>query len=252
MKICRLIFSTNRIEFLVPTLESHKKFIDFGNHEVYSILIDDYPKERNNSQIVEIARNYGIDHIHLHKENLGITKTWSEAWSIIASKDFDYVWHHEDDVVFKQSIKIQTLIDFLNTDPKKYCQVTLKRNPWYKHEINESPILDGDFDFNNYKITLRDDYFWSLAALYPHWITQEPMKQTQGWNPGEWPIMQYLKQKYDMRTAIIKNYDGSNIVEHIGTYFQGKRVAQNEPGWEKFKVIDPNKKYCSKTGNLLS
>ena len=47
MKICRVIFSTNRPEFLIPTLESHQKYIDFGDHEVYGIFIDDYPKDRN-------------------------------------------------------------------------------------------------------------------------------------------------------------------------------------------------------------
>lgn len=251
MRICRLIFSTNRIEFLVPTLESHKNNIDFGNHDVVSLLIDDYPKDRDNDQIKDILDSYKIDLGILHSENVGITETWAEAWNLIKEQNFDYIWHHEDDVVFKQPIKIQTLIDFLNTDNKKYCQVTLKRNPWYKHELNESLLYDSDFDFNEYKITLRDDYFWSLASLYPHWISKENIQESQGCNPGEWPIMQHLKQKYDMRTAIIKNKDGSNIVEHIGVYFKGKRVSEGEPGWEKFKTLDPNVKYCSRSGIII-
>jgi GT2 family glycosyltransferase len=73
MKICRVIFSTNRPEFLIPTLESHQKYIDFGDHEVYGIFIDDYPKDRDDKLIVELAKKYGFNEAVLHPENLGLT-----------------------------------------------------------------------------------------------------------------------------------------------------------------------------------
>jgi hypothetical protein len=41
------------------------------------------------------------------------------------------------------------------------------------------------------------------------------------------------------------------MLEHIGFYSQGKRVEEGEPGWERFKMFDPNKKYDSKTGVLI-
>ena len=63
MKICRVIFSTNRPEFLIPTLESHQKYIDFGDHEVYGIFIDDYPKDRNDKLIIDLAKKSGFNEI---------------------------------------------------------------------------------------------------------------------------------------------------------------------------------------------
>lgn len=249
MKICRAIFSTNRVEFLVPTLESHKN-INFGNHEVTSILIDDYPMGRNDDQIKDICQSYNINRVVLHPKNIGITETWTELWRILAQEDYDYIWHHEDDVIFKYRVDIDSLLQLLHKD-RSVCQVILKRNPWYQHELNEPLVTDQDLYHKHYRYNLRDDYFWSLAALYPAWITREPIVETQGCNLGEWPIMQYLNKKYSMKSAILKHNDGSNLVNHIGTYFKGKRVSENEPGWDKFKVFDPNKKYCSKTGVIL-
>lgn len=250
MKICRVIFSSNRFEFLIPTLQSHEEFINFGDHEVYSIFIDDYPIRRYDNAIIDIAKKYGFNEVVLHPNNKGITLTWSELWQYLSTQNFDYIWHHEDDVVFTQPINIQLLIDFLKNNTN-VCQINLKRNPWYQHEINK-PLIDQD-DYilsDKYRYNLKDEFFWTMASLYPSWLTKEPIKQTLGCNLGEQPVMQYFKDKYNMKMAILKNHDGTNIVEHIGVWTQGTKVLQNEPGWDKFKYYDPAKKYYSKTGEI--
>ena len=80
MKICRVVFSTNRLEFLKPTLESHDKMIDFGSNQVHSILIDDYPNGRDNQVMLDLAKKHNFNQLVLHSENKGITLTWSELW----------------------------------------------------------------------------------------------------------------------------------------------------------------------------
>jgi len=250
MKICRVIFSTNRLEFLIPTLESHKKFIDFGNHEVYGIFIDDYPQDRDDNKITEIAKEYGFDKIILHEKNRGLTPTWTEIWEYLATQDYDYIWHHEDDIVFQQPIMIQDLIDFLEQN-KDYCQVNVKRNPWYPHEFNKPKITEDDKFFKHYRYDVRDDYFWSMASLYPSWVTREPIVETEGYNLAEFVIMNYFREKRNMKMAILKNMDGSHMLEHIGFYSQGRRVEEGEPGWERFKFLDPTKKYYSVSGELV-
>lgn len=250
MKICRVVFSTNRLEFLIPTLQSHKHCIDFGDHEVHHILIDDYPKDRNNSQMIELAKQFDFNQLILHEENRGLTLTWTQLWEYLATQNFDYIWHHEDDVIFGVPMKIQTMIDFLE-EHKQFCQVNLKRNPWYEKELSETPILDSDVVWTDYRYNVRDDFFWSMASLYPTWILKEPIVETEGCNQSEYSIMKYLREKYDMKMAILKNMDGSNMVEHIGVYSQGKRVLEGEPGWEGFKWFNPDKKYNSKTGQLF-
>lgn len=249
-KICRLIFSTNRLEYLIPTLSSHEKNVDFGDHEVHTILIDDFPAKRYNDVFIDISKKYGINELVLHEENKGLTKTWTEAWQYISQQDFDYVWHHEDDVVFFQPIQIQSLINFVDLNPSM-CQVNLKRNPWYDFEFEEPLIEKDDSFFPGYRYNLKDDFFWTMSSFYPIWVTKEPIVETEGCNLGEWPVMKYFKEKYSMQMAILKNYDGSPIVDHIGVYSQGKRVLENEPGWDKFKYFDPQKRYDSKDGSLI-
>ena len=45
MKITILFFSTNRLEFLIPTLNTFFKYVDFDKHDIYSILIDNTVKK---------------------------------------------------------------------------------------------------------------------------------------------------------------------------------------------------------------
>jgi hypothetical protein len=247
MKICRLVFSTNRLEYLIPTLESHKDNIDFGDHEVHSILIDDYPFCRNNDKFIQVAKDFGFNELVLHEENRGLTLTWTQSWKYISENDFDYVWHHEDDVVFTEQISIDTMINFLKKYPA-FCQVNLKRQPWYTHELNETPKLPTDQYFEKLRFNVRDDFFWSMASLYPTWICKEPIVEVEGCNLAEYSIMKYMREQYHMKMAILKRHDGEPLVEHIGFYSQGKRVLPGEPGWEGFKMYDPNKRYDSKTG----
>jgi hypothetical protein len=246
-KICRVVFSSNRLEYLVPTLASHEENIDFGDHDVYNILIDDYPKGRYDFAITSLVKKYNFNELVLHKENLGITKTWTELWTYLATQDFDYIWHHEDDIVFNQKVKIDDLINLYNHD-RRLVQVNLKRNPWYDDEFLEPLLYNTDCIFNNYRYELKTDFFWTMASLYPAWVTKEPVVQSMNCNLGEQPVMEYFNSKYNLAMAIVKNKDGTHIIEHIGEYFQGKRVLENEPGWDRFKDLDPNKRYNSKTG----
>ncbi len=250
MKICRVVFSTNRLEYLMPTLESHRDMIDFGEHEVYSIFIDDYPLNRDDDKIISIAKKFKFDEVVLHPVNKGLTLTWSELWNYLANQDFDYIWHHEDDVVFKEQVSMDKLIRFLNRYPA-FCQVNLKRQPWYEKELQETPTLPTDQFFEDMRFNVREDYFWSMASLYPSWICKEPIVQTERCNLAEYPIMKYMREQFHMKMAILKGDDGRNLVDHIGFYSQGIRVLEGEPGWEGFKMYDPTKKYDSKTGKLF-
>jgi hypothetical protein len=250
MKICRIIFSTNRLEFLIPTLESHKINVDMGNHEVHSILIDDYPKDRDDYVIKKIADAYGINDVVLHKENIGITETWNEAWDIVKDIDCDYIWHHEDDVHFKQKVNIDVLWSLLNDNKEKYCQVVLKRNPWYDFEYSWPLFYDTDFSHDEYLAQVHDEWFWSLASLYPKWVTSLPIREAMNTNLCEGSIMKYIREKLDMKAIILKNKDGSNVVEHIGLYFKGIRASKIDPHWKTFNYMDPDVKYDSRTGSI--
>ena len=137
MRICKVIFSTNRIDYLLPTLESFHKNLDFGDHEVHGIFIDDYPSGRNDGFIEAIAKKYGYNQVVLHKENLGLTSTWQEFYDLIADLNFDYIWQQEDDVELLYPVQVNDLIQLLQTDPN-LCHVAFKRQAWYP---GEQPVL---------------------------------------------------------------------------------------------------------------
>ena len=56
MKITILFFSANRLEFLIPSLDSFFKHVNFGKNEIYSVLIDDYPKDRDDKEFRKIQK----------------------------------------------------------------------------------------------------------------------------------------------------------------------------------------------------
>ena len=105
--------------------------------------------------------------------------------------------------------------------------------------------------FKHYRYEKATPYFWMLMSLYPAWIAREPILEETGFNPSESVIANYLQHKYNIGSGLLKTSEGGIMVNHIGDYFHGKRVAENEPGWDGFKYIDPNVKYCSKTGSVV-
>jgi hypothetical protein len=248
MRICRIIFSTNRIGYLTRTLESFRK-LDFGAHEVYSIFIDDYPRGRDDQKIQTIAKYYGFDRVILHPENLGLSRTWAEFNGIVKDMDFDYVWHQEDDVELLAPFDINVGIRLLQSDPT-LCQVSLKRQPWYFHE-QTTRIEEDDQSFEGYRYNRKQFHFWTMASLYPHRITTYPYMEYYGYNPSEAVVFEYLREHFNAHSAVLKNADGAEMVYHIGEYTQGKRVEENEPGWQNLNWMDPNKRYSARNGREL-
>lgn len=249
MKICHVIFSSNRLEYLAKTLNSLKK-LNYSNAKVDTFLIDDYPKDRHDEIFKKIADKYKISNLILNKENLGITKNWHQFFEKIKNMDYDYILHQEDDVELLEELNIESLIEILQNN-KNLRQVQLKRNNWYKHETEEVKAKEDDIVFNNFRYELSNKYFWMMFSLYPFWICKEPILESTGDYPSESSISNYLNKKYNLYTALLKNKNGMPLINHFGEYFKGKRCSENESYYKFFSKIDPNKKYCSRTGILL-
>lgn len=249
MNLLHVVFSTNRVEFLKKTFRANKKF-DYSGLNVHHLFIDDYPMGRDDNFIKEFVEYYGYDEIILHKENLGITKTWQQLFDLVKDRDYDYILHHEDDVELMYPLKVMDMIELLQQD-NTLSQIQLKRNNWYGHETEEIGAKEDDVIFKNYRYEKATPYFWMLMSLYPAWIAKEPILEETGYNPSESVIANYLLDKYNIGAGLLKTSEGGMMVNHIGEYFHGQRVAEGEPGWDGFKFIDPNIKYCSRTGVIL-
>lgn len=244
-RICQVVFSTNRLEYLTKTLKS-QKLLDCQGCQVTKILFDDYPQGRCNATITALAKSHGYE-LQLHEQNQGITGTWQHLFDIVKQQEFDYIWHQEDDAEILHPVKFQDLIEILQAYPL-LSQVQLKRNNWYAHETQPVTALPQDTVFKNYRIEHGNPYFWMMASFYPAWIAREydPVKQQA--YPSESTLANFMLQKSGSQAGLLKTHTGNIMVNHFGEYSRGQRVRPGEPGWESFQYIDPRLDYNSRTG----
>jgi len=89
MKILHVVFSCNRIKYLTKSLESWEN-LDYGDHQVDRLLIDDYPRNRNEAifDLLGKAHNFCFK---LNDENLGLSVNWSQFFDWLKTTDYDYV-----------------------------------------------------------------------------------------------------------------------------------------------------------------
>lgn len=260
MKVCQVIFSTNRIDYLMRTLKAGRDNLNFEGCEVHKIFFDDYPKGRDNFFITGLVQMYGYNEIYLHEENKGLSVTWSEFWNLIRDRDYDYVFHQEDDVEVLYPVKVLDLISLLQQDTI-LSQVVLKRQKWYKEE-SETEALPGDWTFHmsdyHYRYEKNSLIFSPMASLYSidrvrfnynQWFEiNYPETNLNSVNLNEGLIGKALYESSQLISAHLKHASGSNLINHIGDYFVGKRVLPGEPNYEQFECFDPLKKYNSRNG----
>lgn len=247
MKILHVIFSCNRLRYLFPTLNSLKN-VDYGNHEVRKIIIDDYPRTRNNAIFDLIGKMYGFE-IWLNHTNKGLSVNWSDFFTSLKGMDVDYILHQEDDVILKEPIKVDDLIECLESD-SHMASVVLQRQPWYFHE-KPSQIESDDTLFKQYRYSKNIKTFPIIFSLYRKSIIDYPLREYWNFNINEGMVMVYLNYFHQMYSAHLKNSDGNHIIEHIGEESTGKRILEGEPNWEQFAHMDPNRIYTSREGKLV-
>lgn len=254
MKVCKVLWSTNRLEYLIPTLKSQRDMLDTSHCQVDGVFIDDMPKKRHDGTMYELAKNFGYTEIILHQQNMGLPYMWNSTFEMLKQRDYDYVYLSEDDVVFNQPVKMIDLAQILH-DNTVYSQVCLTRQKWYDFE-EETQSLETDviFDKNQnvsveYRAELSDQYFWSLASFFPRAIVDIPHQTMTGEkNLSEYVVAASLRQT-GMKTCKLKNSEGKNLVTHIGEYSIGKRAEPGDPRYDDFASFDPETKYSSRHGH---
>jgi hypothetical protein len=232
---------------LFPTLDSLRD-LDYGNHQVDRLIIDDYPRTRNDAIFDLIGKRYNFK-LKLNSENKGLSVNWTDFFNYLRSTDYDYILHQEDDVVLLEPVRIDDLIDCLESN-EKMSSVTLQRQPWYFHE-NPTKLEPNDTEFRQYYYSRGTKIFPIIFSLYRKSIVDYPFREYWGFNLNEGMIMVYLDHFHQMFNATLKNSQGGNIIEHIGEESTGKRILQGEPNWEQFAHMDPDKVYTSREGRLV-
>lgn len=249
MKICHLIFSCNRLKYLLPTLDSIQN-LDFGDHDVYRILVDDYPRTRNNQIFELLAKTYKIDELILNETNKGLSLSWTDVFYKLKDYGFDYIFHQEDDIIINELVKIDDLIDLLSTD-RNLAQITLHRQNWYPWETDFGIAKLTDKIYNQYRYETHNEIFSPMASFYSAKILDIDYAKHWGYNLNEEMIMFYLRENLGMHCFVLKGDDGRNLITHIGEETTGKRLLKGEPGYWKFTFMDPNKTYTSRGGDEI-
>ena len=250
MKVCKVIWSTNRLEYLIPTLKSQRDMLNFEGCEVEGIFFDDMPKGRHDGTMFELAKNFGFTEIFLHQQNMGLPYVWNRTFELLRERDYDYVYLSEDDVTFNCPIRMLDMTQILH-DYQKVSQVCLTRQKWYDFE-EETQAYETDITLGKYRGELSEAYFWSLASVFPRAIVDLPHAESVGEkNLSEYVVAKSLQQ-LGMQTCKLKTEEGHNIVNHIGEYSIGKRAEPGDPRYEDFASYDPETKYSSKHGTKWS
>jgi hypothetical protein len=185
----------------------------------------------------------------LNKENKGLSVTWSDFWDWLKTQDYDYILHQEDDVVLQQPIKLNDLIECLESD-EKMASVVLQRQPWYFHET-PSTLEPEDISFKQYHYSKNAKTFPIIFSLYRRSMVEYPLREHWGFNLNEGMIMVYVDWFHQMYSATLKGPNGEHLIEHIGEESTGKRILPNEPRYEYFAHMDADKTYTSREGILV-
>ena len=246
-KVLRVVISTNRVEYLKQTIEACKK-IDYSDLDMHHLLIDDFPKGRNDKELTSLVLNNGFDEIILNPKNIGITQQWAKIFNIVNDGNYDYVFMHEDDVKIIHPLKLSTLITILKEDPM-LAQLSLKRNNWYEHESEVSSKKDSDDILGDYRLDSYDplcNFFGGLMAVWPASVAKEPIMEDMDCLLSEAVIAHYLKEKYRKFTGLLKTADGGIMVEHIGEYTHGSRLEKGVPGYHSLYDVNIETKFSSR------
>jgi hypothetical protein len=259
MKLCQVIFSTNRPEYLERTLKSQSLFLNTQGFEVTRILIDDMPLRRNNAKIRALASMYGYETVWLHEKNMGIGATWEEFWAYVRQQDFDYIWQQEDDVVIVEPIEVSELQNIL-LNHLDLSQLVMKRQKWYKYEKESEPLPDDYIWRDKYRCEFNAGhyFFTPIASMYPARWARVDYKgfyrerypndhEFHTANINEALIGKCLLEKWGLHSMHVKGSNGQNLIRHIGEYTIGKKVLPGEPCYSEWADLDPEKKYFSGT-----
>lgn len=272
MKICKTIWSTNRLEYLIPTLQTSDEFIDWGDHEVDGIFIDDMPTDRNDDTIRSLAESYGYNYIRLHKENKGLANTWEETIDILSNleKDYDFIWHQEDDLIINDHVKIDDIIKYLNEND--WClQVSLAyQTDWYSCNLDRK-IADLPLDKWNDFYSISSNHFndYTFDASFSLIKASHYLNAIKMWKEDTIPELvnladhsDYIKERVFCEGAmwgVINAYnntindtpekkhwavslyskDKKNLIEHVGEWSWGQLL----PDWiinNKIKGVEEN------------
>lgn len=215
MKICIIILTDGRNDYLARTLESMEKHLVFPEgSEVFKIMVDDWPEDRDLKELKKLSKKYKIDKLVLNDSNIGIDKTVQKAWSLVP-EDIDYIWHQENDFEYLDLVNISKMMKVLESPI--IVQTALVRQPWFPDEkeagslMNTRPSRFKQASVAGEDIIIHRDHFTHNPSLYKRkWIAQMD-------NYNEYNFKDYiLKNNSVVYFAYMGKIENPHAIVHIG------------------------------------
>jgi len=228
MRVCRIIFTDGRWDYLKQTVESFHQFMSPVD---LTIVNDDSQIEGYDRWIETLFPDENLE-ILSHPWKLGLCKSIQTAWKSIPS-GFDYIQHLEDDFVLDSHIDLYEMAYVLENNPH-LSQLWLMRRPWYQAEIECGGIYKhlGSWRFKPCSIAKTDktELYWTELTV-PFW-TCNPSLYPVSIIKNQYPDPPDCEQQFHLYTYHVLNKrsafwgkpDDPPVVTHIG-------VISNKTGY---------------------
>lgn len=175
MKFCVIIINDGRNDYLEKALKSFSENVIFPEgSEVYKIMLDDWPLDRDIKTLEELAKTYGIDKVIYNDTNLGVNENVRKAWGIVPD-DTDYIFHQENDFIYLERINIGDLVAIVETP--NIIQCALVRQPWFDDELKAGSLMNTrperfkSANVSGTPIVVHKDHFTFNPSLYKYkWL----------------------------------------------------------------------------------
>lgn len=214
MKICILIMTDGRNDYLEQTLKSLEKNVVFPvGAKVVKVLYDDMPEGRDIEFLRRIELEYKIDKMVLSPVNVGINQAVQNAWLEIPV--CDYVWHQENDFLYNETIDVSHMIKPLEMN-RMIGQVALLRQAWYDDEIESGGVYKVPYrvyrsgNVAGTDLVFQDKFFTHNPCIYRYSTTEQIEYYS------ELQFADHLRRKGVKTFAYLGKLTDAPKVEHIG------------------------------------
>jgi hypothetical protein len=215
-KIDLLITTNGRKEYIVPTVESWKNFIDANINN--KIIIDDSGNQEYRDWLASTFPDFKI--VPLGKNNMGFSFLM-KTWLVDLNIESKYFLLLEDDFLLLEELDIENILDILNNE--HLIELSLKRQAWSAEEVNAGGMIERIFNGTNF--IQKDGWFEhrEFFTTNPSFINvnrlrkySKPIYENSGLiSEGEFGSRLFANNP-ELYCAFLGNIFDKHKVEHIG------------------------------------
>jgi hypothetical protein len=216
-KIDLLITTNGRKQYIVPTIDSWKNFIE--KHVDKKIITDDSGNPEYRQWLRDTFPDFEV--VALGEQNMGFShllKTWTTSLEFKS----EYILLLEDDFLLLEDIDLEYILNTLDKNPN-LLQMTLKRQAWSNEEVAAGGMIERIYKED--KFIQHDGWFTQreFFTTNPSFININRLREhaKQIYQPDELISeaefgSRIFNNNPDAYSAFLGNIFDTHKVEHIG------------------------------------